>query len=276
MPCVGFIGAGAMASAIIGGLGNTTLCDRIAVCDPSTAAVERCKSLVIKPKFSACRDIAEVCKHSDVIVLSVKPQIAPAVLPIVKQHANGGKLVVSIMAGLPMSAIRGAVGSGPRIIRVMPNAPLLVGAGATAIAADASATKDDVAFVQGIFQQIGYCAVVPEHLLDAVTGVSGSGPSYLAVAIDALADGGVKKGLPRQLALELAASTMLGTGKLCLQGGPGGKFLHPALARDMVCSPGGTSICGVAAAEAAGLRVALVNAVEASADRAAQLGKAKL
>jgi pyrroline-5-carboxylate reductase len=267
MTSIGFLGAGAMAQAMAKGLVAGKVFARFTFCDLNPAALEQCRRIAPGAVTTANkRQLVE----ADVIVLAVKPQVAPAVMASLAPLLAGRHLVVSIMAGLPIAAIRAAVGAGPRIVRCMPNAPLMVRCGATVFAADASATKADAALVTKMFESSGMCAELPEAQLDAVTGVSGSGPSFVAVFIDALADGAVKQGIPRPLAVRLAAHTVMGGGAMCAQGG-----VQPAGLRDMVCSPAGTSIYGVAALEKNGLRNAVIEAVAAAADRARELGKPK-
>ena len=277
-PSIGFFGAGAMSSAIVGGVGKTKLFSRYLFTDPNANAIANCCSLVPAPRPSAGADLATLCAEADVIVLGVKPQVAPKLLPRMRKAmaASGtadSKIIVSIMAGITIESLQLGLGPNSKVVRVMPNAPLKVGAGATGIAPAANVSQDDANLVKKLFECVGYAAVVPENQLDAVTGVSGSGPAYIAVAIEALADGGVKAGLPRPLALNLAIHTVYGTGAMCKEGGPGGKKLHPSLLKDLVCSPGGTSIYGLSAAEKHGLRTSLVEAVTATAARAKELGQ---
>jgi pyrroline-5-carboxylate reductase len=177
-------------------------------------------------------------------------------------------LVISIAAGITIKQIADALGSERRIIRVMPNTPCLVGASASAFAASPQATAADVHLVQDLLNRVGRAVQVPEKLLDAVTGLSGSGPAFVAVMIEALSDGGVRMGLPRDLATMLAAQTLLGSAKLLLETG-----MHPGQLKDMVASPAGTTIAGLHALEQGGLRAALMDAVEAATRRATELGR---
>lgn len=208
-------------------------------------------------------------KQAELVVLSVKPQVVDAVLDEIAPALDSKKLVISIAAGVPIAAIARRLGAGVRIVRTMPNTPALVGAGATALAPGANATEADLAQALALFQAVGTAVVVDEHLLDAVTGLSGSGPAFVFLAIEALADGGVKAGLPRQVAMALAAQTVVGAGKLVLETGE-----HPGKLKDQVTSPGGTTIAGVHALESAGFRAALIAAVEAAARRSKELGEA--
>jgi pyrroline-5-carboxylate reductase len=175
---------------------------------------------------------------------------------------------MSIAAGITIKQIADALGANTRIIRVMPNTPCLVGASASAFAASASATAADVQLAERLLGSVGRSVQVPEKLLDAVTGLSGSGPAYVAVVIEALVDGGVRMGLPRDLATTLATQTVLGSAKMLLDTG-----MHPAQLKDMVASPAGTTIAGLHALESGGLRAALIDAVEAATNRSKELGK---
>ena len=207
-------------------------------------------------------------QQADILVLSVKPQVIDALLEEIAPAVDARKLVVSIAAGVPITAIARKLGAATRIVRTMPNTPALVGAGATALARGAHATEADLGQAVALFEAVGIAVVVDEHLLDAVTGLSGSGPAFVFLAIEALADGGVKMGLPRHVAMALAAQTVVGAGRLVLETGE-----HPGKLKDQVTSPGGTTIAGVHALEAAGFRAALIAAVEAAAIRSRELGE---
>ncbi len=207
-------------------------------------------------------------KGADIIILAVKPQSMGEVLAGVKDLVDKKKLVISIAAGIPISFIEKSLGKKARIVRVMPNTPALVGAGATALAPGDGASSEDLAAATSIFDSIGITVNVKEDLIDAVTGLSGSGPAYFFIIVDSLAKGGVLMGLPRDIAYKLAAQTMLGSAKLALESGK-----HPMELRDMVTSPGGTTIAGIQALEEGGLRAALMMAVEAATLRSKELGK---
>lgn len=208
---------------------------------------------------------AEAVSESDVILICVKPGDAVALLG---SENLAGKLVISIVAGLTLDRMEMAAGEQARIIRVMPNTPAQIGQGATAFALGKAATRDDAALAQSIFEAVGVAVEVDEKLLDAVTGLSGSGPAYVYTVIEAMADGGVLKGLPRDLALRLAAQTVAGAGAMVLASGQ-----HPATLRDMVTSPGGTTIAGLEALEKGGLRSALIAAVRSATERSIELGQ---
>lgn len=218
----------------------------------------------------ACTNNVEVAEFGDVLVLAVKPQQLRAVLgEMAGPLALGPKrLVVSIAAGIPLSAILAQLGSDQRVVRVMPNTPCLVGESASAYCLGGAASDVDADVVQRLLGAVGLAVRLPEPLLDAVTGLSGSGPAFACLMIEALADGGVKAGLPRDVAQRLAAQTLLGTARMVLETG-----LHPGALKDAVASPGGTTITGLHELERAGVRGALMNAVEAAARRSRELGK---
>lgn len=206
-------------------------------------------------------------REAGIIILSVKPQVIEKVLAEIAPVVDDKKLIISIAAGVSLAKIENALKKGSRVVRVMPNTPALVLAGVAALTRGNSATNEDVSFAKVIFDSVGRSVVVDEKLMDAVTGLSGSGPAYVFMIIDALSDAGVKVGLPRQLALELAAQTVYGSAKMVLE-----TKEHPAKLRDMVTSPGGTTIEGLHALEKGKLRATLMNAVEAATARSKELG----
>lgn len=207
-------------------------------------------------------------RWSDVVVLAVKPQIVDRVLAAIGTGLKEGAVVISIAAGVPIEAIESRLPANARVVRSMPNTAAIALAGATAIAPGTHATPHDLTIARALFEAVGRCVVLDESLLDAVTGLSGSGPAYVMLMIEALADGGVKVGLGRDVALLLAAQTVYGAAKLQLDTGE-----HPGRLKDMVTSPGGTAIAGLHTLEAGGLRRTLIDAVEAAATRSAQLGE---
>lgn len=211
---------------------------------------------------------ADAAAWATTIVLAVKPQVLAAVLAEIAPVMTPDKLVISIAAGATIARITEGLAGHARVIRAMPNTPALVLAGATAVSASAGATADDLREAEALFGSVGSVVSVAEGLMDAVTGLSGSGPAYAFMAIEALSDGGVQAGLPRDVATRLAAQTLLGAAKLALESGE-----HPGRLKDMVTSPAGTTIAGVAALERAGFRTALMQAVEAATARAKALGK---
>jgi pyrroline-5-carboxylate reductase len=263
---IAFLGGGNMAEALIKGMiaGNTASPDRILVTDVS---VDRLAHLQ-KTYGVMQKGNAEAAREADIIILSVKPQVVERVLGEIASVVDERKLVISIAAGVMISKIEKTLKDGSHVVRVMPNTPALVLAGAAAIAGGKNATAGDLALTQSIFSSVGRAVIVEERLMDAVTGLSGSGPAYVFMIIDALSDAGVKAGLPRQLALELAAQTVYGAAKMVLE-----TKEHPGKLRDMVTSPGGTTIEGLHALEKGKLRATLMNAVEAATARSRELGK---
>ena len=264
---VGFLGAGQMATALAVGWTRAGLLDpaRARASDPFPAARAKFEQATGVTTAATNADVAAAC---DVLVLAVKPQVMALVLAELRPHLQPRHLVVSIAAGVTLKTLAESLGD-VRLIRVMPNTPCLVGASAAGYAAGPTATADDVTLVGELFAAVGKAFAVPEHLLDAVTGLSGSGPAFVYVLIEALADGGVKAGLPRDVALSLAAQTVFGAAKMVLETGT-----HPAALKDAVASPGGTTIAGLHALERAGFRAGIIDAVEAAANRARELGEA--
>ena len=263
---IGFIGAGKMASAMIEGLLSKGLYGRdgIVACCRSEATKERVsKELGIR----VSTDAADVFSSADVIVLAVKPDQIASILAANSAANSTKKLLISIAAGIKISVIEKYVPDS-RIIRVMPNVCSTVLEGASGYTLGSSATAEDGILVKGILEAIGIAFEVPEDKLDAVTGLSGSSPAYMFMVIDALADGGVLMGLPRDVAIRLAAQTMLGSAKTVLETGR-----HPDQLKDSVCSPGGTTIEGVKVLEDYGMRAAFIAAVQASAERSKEMGR---
>jgi len=262
---IGFIGAGKMAAGLAASLLNAGFRtgDQLSAADPSTDAARAWAEATGVPIADGNADVA---READVLVLAVKPQVIEEVLGELSAEVQQRHLVVSIAAGVTTARLESLLPPGTRVVRVMPNVLCLVGAAASCYCGGQHATDVDVASVGELLGAVGRAAEVPERLMDAVTGLSGSGPAFVAVVIDALADGGVRAGLPRDVALELAAQTVLGTAKLVLETGR-----HPAEVKDMVTSPGGTTIAGLAALEEAGLRSSLIQAVDAAARRSREL-----
>ncbi len=264
-----FIGAGCMASALIRGLITRGGIEpkRITASDVSQ---ERLALIARDFGIRTETDNVRAAAGADVIVLAVKPQVMDGVLCGLAGALDAGKLVISIAAGIPTQFISERLPQGPRIIRVMPNTPALIGEGAACLAAGPSASKDDMALALEVFRSVGTASEVGEHLMDAVTGLSGSGPAYVFLIIEALADAGVKAGLPRKTAQELAVQTLIGSARMVQETG-----LHPAQLKDQVTSPGGTTIAGMQALEAGGVRAALYDAVDKAAARSRELGRKK-
>src|SRR3990170_952942 len=213
-------------------------------------------------------DNSLLVKRVDVVILAVKPQIIHSVLKEAGSAVTPKKLVISVAAGVPTVALRADLPKGVRLIRVMPNTPALVLEGMTAVAKADGLQKGDLETAEEIFGAVGKVVVLEEEALDAVTGLSGSGPAYVALMIEALADGGVKVGLDRLTAMTLAAQTVLGSAKLLIETGA-----HPGQLKDMVTSPGGTAIAGIAALEEGGVRRTLISAVERATLRSRELGR---
>lgn len=264
---LGVIGCGKMGTALVEGAvkaGAVAAADVTGV-DPYESARNHFAKSTGAATFSEISAIA----YCDVVLLCTKPLDVPAALKSVSQASSGNPvLVISIAAGITLAALEASAGQNVRIIRSMPNTPALVGKGAAAYCLGTKATKADAETARLLLGAVGLAVEVPERLMDAVTGLSGSGPAYVYLMIEALADGGVCVGLPRADAIRLAAQTVLGAATMVLETGE-----HPAVLKDMVTSPGGTTIAGLAELERQGLRAALIDAVGAATCRAAELGK---
>jgi pyrroline-5-carboxylate reductase len=266
-PTLAFLGAGNMAEALIRGLlqAKTASAEQLLA---TARRFERLDELRQLYGIRVLEDNEAAVREAQVVLLCTKPQALERLLLQIAPAIDRNKLVISIAAGVPISAIERRLGAGARIIRAMPNTPALVGAGACALARGEHATAEDLRIAAGIFQAVGTTTEVEESLLDAVTGLSGSGPAYIFLVIEALSDAGVKVGLPRHTALKLAAQTVLGSAKLLID-----TNAHPGHLKDQVTSPGGTAIAGLHTLEAGGLRTTLINAVEAATRRARELGE---
>lgn len=260
-----FIGGGQMAEALIGGLLSGQLCpaESIWATDPVAERRDRLKSQFGIRVGSVNR---EAVAWADVVVLAVKPQILPAVLRDLGPTL-ASVLVISIVAGVTIRTIAEQIAGAMRVVRAMPNTPALVREGMTALALGNAVSEEDSRLARMVFEAVGRVVLVEERLMDAVTGLSGSGPAYVFLAIESLADGGVKMGLPRQTAELLAAQTVLGAARLVLESG-----VHPAQLKDRVASPGGTTIAGLYQLEQGGFRATLMAAVEAATIRSKELG----
>ena len=266
---IGFIGLGQMATALASGFLRAGLvsAERLFGFDVSPDAAARFASTT---GATVCADAAETVAKADVVFFAVKPQYMSAALDPVRaalSDAPSSKLLVSIAAGLPISYFESALFPEIRLVRVMPNTPALVGAGASGFARSQNATPEDAALVGDLLRSVGSAFELAESQLDAVTGLSGSGPAFVFLALEALADGGVKAGLPRPIALELAAQTLKGGAEMYLQ-----TRKHPGELKDAVTSPAGTTIAGVAALEERGFRSALIEAVDRATKRSRELG----
>jgi len=262
---IAFLGGGNMAEALIKGMLSAGVAEsrQMVVTDASQARLDYLKKYNVNPLKSN----QEAVQQADIVLLCVKPQVMDAVLAEIAAAAGPGKLVISIAAGITIERMEKALPARPRVIRVMPNTPALVLSGAAGLAKGSSATDQDMALALEIFSAVGRAVVVEEKLMDAVTGLSGSGPAFVFTVIEALSDAGVKVGIPRPLALELAAQTVFGSAKMVLE-----TKEHPAKLRDMVTSPGGTTIAGMHELEKGKLRAVLMSAVEAATRRSRELG----
>jgi pyrroline-5-carboxylate reductase len=266
-PPIGFIGAGRMATAMIQGLlrSGLTTPDRVAASDVVPATRQ---ALHASTRITVHATNAPIVDFAEVLVLAVKPQVMAAVLAELRPLISSRHLIISIAAGVTLAQLSADLGPACRLVRVMPNTPCLVGAGASGYCLGQNATDADASLVERFLATGGIAFRLPEKLLDAVTGLSSSGPAYVAVFIEALSDGGVRCGLPREVATALAAQTVLGTAKMLLQ-----ENLHPAMLKEMVTSPGGTTIAGLHALEHGAFRGMVMDAVEAATKRAIELGQ---
>jgi pyrroline-5-carboxylate reductase len=264
---IGFIGSGNMGEALISGLisSGSAPAENI-IC--SDLREEKLQAIAKAYGVKTTTDNLEVVRQSDILIYAIKPQIMASVLKETAELLDMSKLVISIAAGVPLAAIESCLHKDLRLIRVMPNVAVSVKEGAAAIAAGAHARKEDIKLAMDIFNSVGRCIFLKENeLMDAITGLSGSGPAYIFLIVDALADAGVKMGLSRQDSLFLSSQTILGAAKLLLE-----TKAHPGQLKDMVTSPGGTAIAGLHTLEKGGLRTTLINAVEAATLRSKELG----
>ncbi len=264
---IGFIGAGKMATALACGWlrAGLTTAQFLRASDPVLPARDAFHSAT---GALAEEDNGPVVDFAEILVLATKPQQLPDVLTRLRDRITPNHLVLSIAAGISLQRMESIVGPDRRVIRVMPNTPCLVNASASAFAVGSAASPKDAKTVETLLNAVGKGFEVPEKYLDAVTGLSGSGPAFVFMMIEALSDGGVRVGLPRDLATQLAAQTLLGSAQMVLQTGQ-----HPGVLKDQVASPGGTTIAGIHALEKAGLRGALMDAVDAATRRSLELGK---
>jgi pyrroline-5-carboxylate reductase len=265
---IGFIGCGAMAGALAEGLLAAGVpADRLTGADPDAARRQHFEETL---GIKTVKANAEVVSAADIVVLAVKPAVVSALLSDLAGTPDLARpLWVSIAAGVPIATLAAALPDGSAVVRAMPNTPALVRAGATAFCANPLASADQVAAAEALFAAVGSTWQAPsESLLDAVTGLSGSGPAYVFLILEALGDAGVLAGLPRDAASQLAAQTVYGAAKLVIESGR-----HPASLKDQVTSPGGTTIAGLERLEAAGVRAALYDAVAAATARSRELSR---
>lgn len=263
---IAFIGAGFMGEALIRGLvsSKSVSPNRVIASD---ARQEALKQVAARHKIKAASGNGEAAREADIVVLAVKPQQLEAVTAGLEGALGREKLVVSIAAGVNTQTLERLLPDGARIIRAMPNMGAMVGQSATAVCAGGAADENDVATARRIFDAVGKSVVVDEGLMDAVTGLSGSGPAFVFMFLEALIDAGVKCGLARDVAAELAGQTLFGAATLARETGE-----HPARLKDRITSPGGTTIAGVASLEKDKFRSAVIGAVEAAAARSKELG----
>ena len=263
---IGFIGAGQMARALARGFiaAKLVTAEQILAYDPVEAAASGFVAQTAGARLA--KSNLDVAQRAEVIILAVKPQSMPGVYQELSTKIGSEKLIVSIAAGITLAKLCEGLKT-ERIIRVMPNTPALVGEGASAFALGAGATAADGQLVKQLLEAVGTAYQVEEKLLDAVTGLSGSGPAFVYLVIEALSDGGVRMGLPREIAAALASQTVCGAACMVLETGE-----HPAVLKDKVASPGGTTIAGLAELENGGLRAALIAAVRAATLRSQELG----
>ncbi|ODT44162.1 MAG: pyrroline-5-carboxylate reductase [Nitrospira sp. SCN 59-13] len=264
---IGFVGGGNMAEALVAGLlrkGLTTP-DRLVVSDPLASRRE-----LLNRTFGVIvtADNQPAVRGADIVVLCVEPQVLDDVLRELAPSLESNPLMISVAAGYPLSRMRHVLPAATRLIRAMPNTPSTIGAGVTAMSPAPDVTTEDLETARQLFESVGIAVLVEERLLDAVTGLSGSGPAYVFAMIEALADGGVLAGLPRSTAQLLAAHTVAGAAGMVLEQGE-----HPAVLKDRVASPGGTTIAGLNQLEQGKLRATMMSAVEAATQRSQELGK---
>ena len=265
---IGIIGCGNMGGAILYGALESGVLPKesVYVYDINPVMMEKARGWGV----NLAKDDEEVCSSADIVLLAVKPQNAAEALAQCKK-ALEGKAMMSIVAGVTVERLQDMIDGATRILRIMPNTPAMVFEGAFALCSDNDFNADELEAAKAIYESIGIVELVPEHLIDAVCGLSGGGPAYAAMFIEAMADGGVKQGLPRATAYRLAAQTCLGTAKMILE-----KGIHPGELKDMVTSPGGTTIEGCEALEKGGMRAAVIECINAGAEKSRKLKTKKL
>ncbi len=265
---IGMIGTGNMGSAILRGIVDAAYirAERILAFDVSSQRLQELREDI--PGIRTALDCREVARDSDLVILAVKPIYVEDVIEEIKPCLEG-KAVLSIAAGWTVSMLEKALaGSGATVLRVMPNTPALVGEGMTALCKETSFSREDFDYAKGIFDAVGRTMVLPERLFDGVVAISGSSPAYVYMMIEAMADAGVKEGLPRTYAYEMAAQSVLGSALMVLSSGT-----HPAALKDAVCSPGGTTIEAVEELERKGFRAAIMDAMAACAQKSREMSK---
>lgn len=263
---IGFIGTGKMGEALIKGILHSRL---VPPSNIYASDLDYVKLQLMEKDYGiiACEDNCDTVEKSDIIIIAVKPNIVPVVLEEIKESLKN-RLIISIAAGVSIDTYENALPAGTKVVRVMPNIAATVKEAVSSICLGTAVSREDTDVAVDVFNAIGRTIILPEHLMDAVTGLSGSGPAYIFMIIEALADGGVHEGLDRKTARLLAAQTVLGAAKMVLDDGT-----HTADLKDMVTSPGGTTIRGIRVMEQYGVRVAMMNAVIAASERSRELGK---
>lgn len=258
---IGFIGSGNMASAMIGGIINANIvpAENVICSDPSELKL---KDLQSRYGVSTTTNNVEVATKADILVLSVKPQFYPQVINEIKAQVNDNTIIVVIAAGQKIENIKKLFERKIKVVRAMPNTPALVGEGMAALSPCPMTLPEELDLICNIFNSFGKCEIINENLMDAVTAVSGSSPAFVFMIIEAMADAAVLEGMPRDKAYTFAAQAVLGSAKMVLETGK-----HPAQLKDMVCSPGGTTIEGVSILEEDGLRASLIKAIKATAKK---------
>ncbi|MBQ8637227.1 MAG: pyrroline-5-carboxylate reductase [Clostridia bacterium] len=256
---IGFIGAGNMGGAIMGGISAKGLFDEVFVYDKNAEAANAAAE-----KYGVRSENIKTAANADIVILAVKPNVLYSVIDEIKTYTSDDAVIVSIAAGQSIDKIENAFGKPIKLMRVMPNTPALVGEGMSALSPNKLLSQDKIstAEVLDIFKSLGKAEIVAENLMDAVTGVSGSSPAYVFMFIEALADAAVAAGMPRDKSYTFAAQSVLGAAKMVLETGT-----HPAELKDMVCSPGGTTIEAVKVLEEKGLRAAVMDAVKACVEK---------
>lgn len=262
---IGFIGLGNMATAMLGGIVDKGLYQSTEIIG-SAKTQETADRVAQKYGIEACTDNKRVAESTDVIVLAVKPVFLQEVISEIKDSVDESKLVISIAAGKSIEWLEGQFGKSIRLVRCMPNTPALVGEACTCVCLKEDTTEPDRELVIRLMESFGKASVLPERLIDAFTGVAGSSPAYVFIFMEAMADAAVCAGIPRKQAYEFAAQSVLGSAKLMLETG-----MHPAQLKDMVCSPGGTTIEAVKVLEEKGLRAAMMDAIEACVKKSKSL-----
>lgn len=264
---IGFIGSGNMATALIGGIikSNLVQANKVICSNPKK---ENLENLHREYGIYVTEDNCEVAGKADILILAVKPQVYPDVIREIKNNIKKETIVVSIAAGQTIENVKNLFEKEIKLVRVMPNTPALVGEGMAAISPCPMVLPEEIEMVCNIFNNCGKCEVVPEKLMDVVTAVSGSSPAFVFMIIEAMADGAVLEGMPRSQAYTFAAQAVLGSAKMVLETGK-----HPGVLKDMVCSPGGTTIAGVSVLEENGLRASMIKAVEAATKKSRDLAK---